>query len=73
MNKRRLALVLLFSAITLGIARVFMRRQWLRYRRHQALSEVSTLVSNSQEFDDVTSAAISLIQEVELVSRGYRM
>ncbi|KAL2757488.1 hypothetical protein ACRALDRAFT_2118323 [Sodiomyces alcalophilus JCM 7366] len=73
LNKRRLALVLFFGAIAVGVARVFMRRQWLRYRRHQALSEVATLVSNSQEFDDVTSAAISLIQEVELVSRGYRI
>ncbi|KAK2065799.1 hypothetical protein LY76DRAFT_585740 [Colletotrichum caudatum] len=73
LNKRRAAVILLVVVITAGIAHVFMRRQWLRYRRMQALSEVTAFVSNSQEFDSATGAAIALIQEVELVSRGYRL
>lgn len=52
---------------------VFMRHQWLRYIREQAVAEVTRFISKSQDFDSATSAAISLIQEVELVSRGYKL
>lgn len=55
------------------VSHVYLRQQWLRHLRNQALSEVSAFVSRSQDFDSATSAALSLIQEVELVSRGYRM
>ncbi|KXX77448.1 Vezatin [Madurella mycetomatis] len=55
------------------VSHVYLRQQWLRYLRNQALSEVSAFVSRSQDFDSATSAALSLIQEVELVSRGYRI
>lgn len=72
-TKKRIAVFLILAAIGAGVIQVFMRRQWLRYRRHQALAEVSGFVSNAQEFDSATSAAIALIQEVELVSRGYRL
>ncbi|KAH7376516.1 Mysoin-binding motif of peroxisomes-domain-containing protein [Plectosphaerella cucumerina] len=72
-TKRRIAVLVILTAITAGVIQVFMRRQWLRYRRHQALSEVSDFVSHTQDFDSATAAAISLIQEVELVSRGYRL
>lgn len=73
LNRRRTFVILLIFVIAAGIAHVFMRRQWLRYRRLQALSEVTAFVSNSQEFDSATGAAIALVQEVELVSRGYRL
>lgn len=73
LTKKRLLVVLILGGMAAGVAQVLMRRQWLRYRRHQALAEVSAFVSNTQEFDGVTGAAIALIQEVELVSRGYRM
>ncbi|OHW92357.1 vezatin domain-containing protein [Colletotrichum incanum] len=73
LNKRRAVVILLVVVVAAGIAHVFMRRQWLRYRRLQALSEVTAFVSNSQEFDSATGAAIALVQEVELVSRGYRL
>lgn len=63
--------VLLVAAVLLG--QVYMRRQWLRYRRQQSLSEIRTFVSNAQDFDSAAGAALALIQEVELVSRGYRM
>ncbi len=55
------------------LSQVYIRQQWLRYLRNQALAEVTTFVSKSQDFDSASSAALSLIQEVELVSRGYRM
>ncbi|TDZ73141.1 hypothetical protein CTRI78_v001333 [Colletotrichum trifolii] len=73
LNKRRAILIVFVAVVAAGIAHVYMRRQWLRYRRLQALSEVTAFVSNSQEFDSATGAAISLVQEVELVSRGYRL
>ncbi|KAK3694721.1 Mysoin-binding motif of peroxisomes-domain-containing protein [Podospora appendiculata] len=55
------------------LAHVYIRQQWLRYLRDQALAEVTTFVSRSQDFDSASAAALSLIQEVELVSRGYRI
>ena len=55
------------------IGRVYLRRQWLRYRRQQALTEINSFVSHSHEIDGVVGAALGLIQEVELVSRGYRL
>lgn len=55
------------------VSHVYIRQQWLRHLRNQALTEVTTFVSRSQDFDSASSAALSLIQEVELVSRGYRM
>nr|XP_036585712.1 proliferating cell nuclear antigen [Colletotrichum truncatum]KAF6795763.1 proliferating cell nuclear antigen [Colletotrichum truncatum] len=73
LNKKRVTVILFVVVIAAGIAHVYMRRQWLRYRRLQALSEVTAFVSNSQEFDAATGAAIALVQEVELVSRGYRL
>lgn len=49
------------------------KRQWLKYLRHQAVEGASELVGNAQSFDSAASASIVFIQEVELVSRGYRM
>lgn len=51
----------------------FTRRQWLKYVRHQAVEAASILVTNAQSFDSAASASVVFIQEVELVSRGYRM
>jgi integral membrane sensor domain MASE1 len=55
------------------VGQFWLQRQWLRYRRGQALGEVTAFVSNSQDLDGASGAAFALIQEVELVSRGYRM
>jgi hypothetical protein len=66
----------MFLVLLLGLAllsQAYMRRQWLQYLREQALSETSEFVTKAQEFDQVASASITLVQEVELVSRGYRM
>ncbi|TVY82737.1 Inheritance of peroxisomes protein [Lachnellula suecica] len=68
--------VVIFLAIVVLLAIVmyaYMRRQWLQYLRQQSLSEISEFVAKSQEFDGSAAGALSLVQEVELVSRGYRI
>jgi CHASE3 domain sensor protein len=64
-----LALLVGFAVISYA----YMRRQWLQYLRQQSLAEVSEFVTKAQEFDTVVAGALTLVQEVELVSRGYRM
>jgi len=65
-----------FLAMLVGLSLVsyaYMRRQWLHYLRQETLSETSDFVAKSQQFDHVAATVLSLIQEVELVSRGYRL
>ena len=50
-----------------------LRRQWLQYVRSQVIETASAMAFNAQSFDAAAAAAITWIQEVELVSRGYRM
>lgn len=59
-------------AITLALY-YYLRRQWLHYLRIQAIDSASSLTINAQDFDAAASAGITLIQEVELVSRGYNI
>lgn len=73
LNRKRLVILLILIPACVLLGQVMMRRQWLQYRRQQSLSEVSVLVHHSQEFDGASTAALALIQEVELVSRGYRL
>ncbi|TGZ81787.1 hypothetical protein EX30DRAFT_348201 [Ascodesmis nigricans] len=49
------------------------RRKWLRHVRLKAIEYAIIFVENSQTFDILASNAVTLIQEVELVSRGYRL
>ena len=63
----------LILAIFLSSLFIILRRQWLLHIRNEAISAASSLVANAQSFDAIASATITLIQEVELVSRGYRM
>lgn len=72
-TRKRFVFLLVLIAAGAVLGQVYMRRQWLRYRREQSLSEVASFVTVSHEFDSATGAALALIQEVELVSRGYRM
>jgi hypothetical protein len=63
-------------AVLVGISLVlyaYMRRQWLLYLRRETLYETSNFVAAAQQFDHVVGGSLSLVQEVELVSRGYRM
>ncbi|KAG5980986.1 hypothetical protein E4U55_003423 [Claviceps digitariae] len=72
-TRKRLAFFVVLLAAATFVGQVYMRRQWLRYRREQSLAEMTTFVSNSNDFDSASEATLSLVQEVELVSRGYRI
>lgn len=74
-SNSRWMICLAYSLIgfTLFALYAFVRRQWLQYIRTQAVDSASLLITNAQSLDAATSAAITLIQEVELVSRGYRL
>jgi hypothetical protein len=69
----RVLLLLASLGVSVLLGQVFVRRRWLRYSRQQSLSELKAFVSRAQEFDRASGAALGLIQEVELVSRGYRI
>jgi len=73
LTKKRVSFSALILVAVAVVSQAYLRQQWLRYLRDQALAEVTTFVARSQDFDSASSAALSLIQEVELVSRGYRM
>jgi len=64
--------VIIFVVLTTSLY-AYVRRQWLQYLRQQTLVETSSFVAKAQGLDTAISAAVTLIQEVELVSRGYRM
>ena len=72
-NKGRVSLVLTLVAATAALLYAYARRRWLQSLRQQAVHRATLLVGNAQMFDASAFAAASLIQEVELVSRGYRM
>ncbi|TPX16717.1 uncharacterized protein E0L32_003658 [Thyridium curvatum] len=73
LTKKRVFVVLGLLVAVSVLGHAYIRQQWLRYIRSQALNEVTNFVTRSQDFDSATSAAVGLIQEVELVSRGYRL
>jgi hypothetical protein len=64
--------VTIFVVLTTSVY-AYVRRQWLQYLRQQTLVETSSFVAKAQGLDTAISATVTLIQEVELVSRGYRM
>jgi hypothetical protein len=72
-TRKRFIFLLVLLAVGGVLGQVYMRRRWLRYQKDKALSEIDMFVANSHDFDGSTTAALALIQEVELVSRGYRM
>ncbi len=55
------------------LGQAFLRRRMLQYLRQQNILETTKFVELSQNLDAAMRAALSLIQEVELVSRGYRI
>lgn len=73
LSKSRVLLALVCAAVAAVLFYAYIRRQWLQYLRHQAVDTASSLTTNARGFDITTSAALSLIQEVELVSKGYRL
>lgn len=69
----RIVLVLAFFAITALASYGYLRRQWLKSLRQEAVEAVSALTTNLQALELSTIATLSMVQEVELVSKGYRM
>jgi hypothetical protein len=66
-----LALTLLVGVAFLGYA--YLRRQWLKLLRQNAVDTANSLTANWQTFEVSSSSALSFIQEVELVSKGYKL
>lgn len=73
LSKGRLLATLVLFVLVATTSYGYMRRQWLQYLRQQSVQGASILVTNLQAFEASTSAALALVQEVELVSRGYRL
>ena len=69
----RLAIVLALIGIGMIHFYVVFKRQYTRHLRRATLDAASTLVAHAQCFDGAAAAASTLIQEVEIVSRGYRI
>lgn len=66
-----LAVVALIAAAIWGYA--YVRRQWLRFIRTNAVNAASHLTTHWQTLELSAGSALSFIQEVELVSKGYRL
>ena len=69
----RIALVLVVATVLATVAYFYATRQWLQYLRRQAIDAASTFVANAQALESSSSSVFTMIQEVELVSRGYRV
>ncbi|THC90009.1 hypothetical protein EYZ11_010538 [Aspergillus tanneri] len=72
-NPRKVGALLILVPVIGVLFYAFTKRQWLKYLRHQAVDVAVSFISNAQGFDSAASASVMFIQEVELVSRGYRM
>lgn len=68
-----MAIFLAIIFILAVVSYAYMRRQWLQYVRQQSIVEISDFAATAQGLDSAIAAALTLVQEVELVSRGYRM
>ncbi|KAL2868812.1 Mysoin-binding motif of peroxisomes-domain-containing protein [Aspergillus lucknowensis] len=72
-SPRKVGILLVLVPVIGILFYAFAKRQWLKYLRHQAVDAAVLLVGNAQGFDSAASASVVFIQEVELVSRGYRI
>ena len=70
---RRVGILLILVPLLGILFYAFAKRQRLKLLRHQAVEAAGTFIGNAQGFDSAASASVIFIQEVELVSRGYRM
>lgn len=71
-SKSRLFLVVVAFTLAGLVLYGYARRQWLKHLRQQAVSTASDLVAHAQTYEGTAVSTLALIQEVELVSRGYR-
>jgi Mysoin-binding motif of peroxisomes len=72
-GRGRIAVFLIVMAVFVIVGYAYIRRQWLQYLRKQTLEEITEFVGSAHDFDTAAAGALTLVQEVELVSRGYRM
>ncbi|ODM24017.1 hypothetical protein SI65_01607 [Aspergillus cristatus] len=72
-NPRKVGILMVLMPVLGVLFYAFAKRQWLKYLRHQAVDAAANFISNAQGFDSAASASVVFIQEVELVSRGYRI
>ncbi|KAK6337943.1 hypothetical protein TWF696_001416 [Orbilia brochopaga] len=72
-GRSRVALMLLLSMVLALLVFAHLRRVKLRNLRTDAITAAEQFVDSCQTFDIVAGNAITLIQEIELVSRGYRL
>lgn len=72
-SKGRTVVLLIIMVLFAMASYTYMRRQWLQYLRQQSLAEISEFIVKAHVFDTAAAGALTLVQEVELVSRGYRM
>ncbi|KAI9845802.1 MAG: hypothetical protein M1837_004482 [Sclerophora amabilis] len=73
LGKGRATIAASLIAIATAVLYAYFRRKWLTYIRQHAVDSASRFVTDSQNLDAAASASIALIQEVELISRGYRL
>ncbi|WPH02387.1 Hypothetical protein R9X50_00525000 [Acrodontium crateriforme] len=73
LSKSRILFALAFVGLGAVIGYAHLRRQWLKFLRRDAVNTVSSLTNGWQAFEVAASAILSFIQEVELVSKGYRI
>lgn len=72
-SKQRLVFTSACLLLTGILFYTHLRRQWLKRLRQQAVDSVSDLTTNVKAFELTSTAALSLIQEIELVSKGFRL
>lgn len=69
----RIAIALTVTlSLTVGLY-AWATRQWLQYLRRNAIETTARFVENLQAFEASSISMMGLVQEIELVSRGYRM
>lgn len=73
LSKSKTALALITFTVVGIVGYAYIRRQWLKFLRRNAVGAASSLTTNWQAFELASSSALSFIQEVELVSKGYRL
>ncbi|GAB1192052.1 hypothetical protein APSETT444_001236 [Aspergillus pseudonomiae] len=73
LNPRKVGVLLVLVPVIGVLFYAFAKRQWLKYLRHQAVDAAGIFIGYAQGFDSAASASVVFIQEVELVSRGYRI
>ncbi|KAK3111948.1 hypothetical protein LTR53_012299, partial [Teratosphaeriaceae sp. CCFEE 6253] len=63
-SRGRVALALAIFGVLASLGYAYIRRQWLKFLRRQAVTTASAMTVNWQAFEVSTSAALSFIQEV---------